>query len=65
MTTTATPPTTHAELLEWVERWTAVLQPDRVHWCDGSDEEYADLCRRLLDSGTFTALDAGRRPKSS
>jgi phosphoenolpyruvate carboxykinase (GTP) len=64
MTSTATPPTTHAELLEWVERWTAVLQPDRVHWCDGSDEEYAELCRRLLDSGTFTALDAAKRPNS-
>jgi phosphoenolpyruvate carboxykinase (GTP) len=64
MTSIAPPPTTHAELLDWVERWTAVLQPDRVHWCDGSDEEYAELCRRLVKSGTFTPLDAATRPNS-
>ncbi len=64
MTSTAPLPTTHAELLDWVERWTAILQPDRVHWCDGSDEEYAELCRRLVHSGTFTPLDPAKRPNS-
>jgi phosphoenolpyruvate carboxykinase (GTP) len=64
MTSTAPPPTTHAELLDWVESWTAVLQPDQVQWCDGSDEEYAELCRRLVHSGTFTPLDAAKRPNS-
>ena len=50
MTTTippaTAPPTAHRKLIEWVDRWTAILEPDRVHWCDGSDEEYAALCRQ-------------------
>ena len=62
--TPATAPTSNRSLLDWVERWTAVLQPDRVHWCDGSAEEYEDLCRHLVESGTFTALDPAKRPNS-
>jgi phosphoenolpyruvate carboxykinase (GTP) len=56
------PPTTNAALLDWVERWTAILQPDRVQWCDGSEAEYAALCQQLVASGTFTALNPARRP---
>jgi phosphoenolpyruvate carboxykinase (GTP) len=62
--TTTTPPTRHRRLVEWVEHWTAILEPDRVEWCDGSDSEYAELCRRLVASGTFTPLDASKRPNS-
>jgi len=51
-------------LLDWVERWTGILQPDHVHWCDGSEEEYEELCRRLVESGTFTPLDPAKRPNS-
>jgi len=51
-------------LLEWVSHWTAILQPDAVHWCDGSDEEYAELCRRLVDSGTFVPIAPEVRPNS-
>ena len=36
--------TAHAALRAWVEDWTAVLEPERVHWCDGSDEEHEQLC---------------------
>jgi len=60
---TATP-TTNRALLEWVERWTAILQPDQVHWCDGSEAEYAELCERLVESGTFTPIDPAKRPNS-
>jgi phosphoenolpyruvate carboxykinase (GTP) len=59
-----TPPTTNRALLDWVERWTEILQPDQVHWCDGSEAEHADLCRRLVASGTFTELDPAKRPNS-
>jgi phosphoenolpyruvate carboxykinase (GTP) len=60
--TPATAPTSNRSLLEWVERWAAILQPDRVHWCDGSEDEYEHLCRRLVESGTFTPLDPAKRP---
>src|SRR5690348_348417 len=58
------PPTRHAELLAWVERWRTILEPDAVEWCDGSDEEYDALCRLLVDGGTLQPLDPKRRPHS-
>jgi phosphoenolpyruvate carboxykinase (GTP) len=62
MTPTSATPTTNRKLLEWVERWAEILKPDHVEWCDGSDEEYAKLCDRLVESGTFTRLS--KRPNS-
>jgi phosphoenolpyruvate carboxykinase (GTP) len=56
------PPTTNRKLIDWVEQWTAVLQPSRVHWCDGSAAEYDDLCRSLVESGTFDPIE--QRPNS-
>jgi phosphoenolpyruvate carboxykinase (GTP) len=51
------PPTANRKLIDWVEQWTAVLQPSRVHWCDGSSAEYDDLCRSLVESGTFDSIE--------
>ncbi len=56
--------TSNNNLQRWVEEWAAILQPDDVHWCDGSAEEYQRLCSDLVAAGTFTALDAGKRPNS-
>jgi phosphoenolpyruvate carboxykinase (GTP) len=64
-TTPASPaPTTNRKLVEWVEHWTGVMKPDQVEWCDGSEEEYARLCQRLVETGTFTPLDPDKRPNS-
>ena len=52
------------DLLRWVDEIAALAQPDDIHWCDGSDEEYAALCGRLVDAGTFTQLDPVKRPHS-
>mgnify|MGYP000385320699 CR=1 FL=1 len=30
--------TSNKDILRWVERMEALLQPDRVHWVDGSEE---------------------------
>ncbi|MCU1429242.1 MAG: Phosphoenolpyruvate carboxykinase [Actinomycetia bacterium] len=62
--TATTAPTTNRKLLDWVEHWAQILQPDHVEWCDGSDEEYARLCQRLVATGTFTELDPAKRPNS-
>ncbi|HEX6238407.1 MAG TPA: phosphoenolpyruvate carboxykinase (GTP) [Acidimicrobiales bacterium] len=56
--------TTNQELVKWVDRWSGVLQPDRVEWCDGSDEEWERLTQLMLDAGTVERLDPGRRPNS-
>ena len=32
---------------EWVDRMAAMCQPDQIHWCDGSEAEWAALTERL------------------
>ncbi|MDY7101668.1 MAG: phosphoenolpyruvate carboxykinase (GTP) [Actinomycetota bacterium] len=59
-----TAPTKHQKLLDWVEHWKAILQPDSVEWCDGSEEEYDRLCQLLVDGGTFERLNDELRPNS-
>jgi phosphoenolpyruvate carboxykinase (GTP) len=56
--------TTNQRLLDWVSEWAAIMQPDDIHWCDGSAEEYEGLCGALVESGTFTKLDEAKRPNS-
>jgi phosphoenolpyruvate carboxykinase (GTP) len=58
------PPTANRKLIAWVEQAAALTGADQVHWCDGSDEEYASLCRLLVDNGTFTRLSEAKRPAS-
>ncbi len=57
-------PTTHPKLLSWVEEVAALTQPDAIHWCDGSAEEYDRLCQELVAAGTFTSLSDAKRPNS-
>jgi GTP-dependent phosphoenolpyruvate carboxykinase len=52
--------TTNQKLLDWVEEWREILQPDAVEWCDGSEEEYDRLAQLLVDEGVFTKLDRGQ-----
>jgi phosphoenolpyruvate carboxykinase (GTP) len=57
-------PTRHAKLLDWVQEVASLTEPDAVHWCDGSAEEYDALCQALVDAGTFKRLDEAKRPSS-
>jgi phosphoenolpyruvate carboxykinase (GTP) len=57
-------PTEHAKLQAWVEEIAALTQPDSIHWCDGSAEEYDRLCRLLVEAGTFERLSDAKRPNS-
>jgi phosphoenolpyruvate carboxykinase (GTP) len=59
-----TVPTKHERLLAWVEEVAGLTMPDRVHWCDGSAEEYDHLCQVLVDNGTFERLSDAKRPNS-
>src|SRR5215211_778116 len=62
--TTAAPATSHAKLRAWVDEVTELAQPDAVHWCDGSAEEYDELCQLLVEQGTFEKLSDAKRPNS-
>ncbi|MEO7547225.1 MAG: phosphoenolpyruvate carboxykinase (GTP) [Ramlibacter sp.] len=54
----------NARLIAWVADMVALCKPDAVHWCDGSDDEYQQLCQKLVDAGTFRKLDPLKRPNS-
>jgi len=60
----AVPATKHARLLAWVEEVAALTRPDSVCWFDGSAAAFEQLCRVLVEAGTFEALDPERRPGS-
>jgi phosphoenolpyruvate carboxykinase (GTP) len=57
-------PTKNAKLIAWVEEVAKLTTPDRIYWCDGSQEEYDRLCQELVDGGTFTRLNPAKRPNS-
>ncbi|MEI7654831.1 MAG: phosphoenolpyruvate carboxykinase (GTP) [Actinomycetota bacterium] len=57
-------PTTNQKLIDWVNEVAELTTPDRIHWCDGSAEEYDELCQLLVDNGTFTKLSDAKRPNS-
>ena len=52
------------KLGRWVEEVAAMCKPDRIHWCDGSPEEYKHMLRLLVLTGTAIPLDAAKRPDS-
>ena len=53
-----------AEMEAWVKNMADHFRPDRIHWCDGSKQEYDTLCQALVDKGTFIKLNPEKRPNS-
>lgn len=54
----------HKKLLNWVHQMQELLKPDRVHWCDGTEDEYQAMCNALVKKGTFIPLNPEKRPGS-
>jgi phosphoenolpyruvate carboxykinase (GTP) len=56
--------TKNKRLAAWVEEVAQLSKPDRVHWCDGSDDEYQAMVRLMILAGTAIPLQEEKRPNS-
>ena len=51
------PLSTNDHLLRWVEKMVELCKPASVHWVDGSQEEYDELCAQMVAGGTAIKLN--------
>ncbi len=48
----------------WLNEVVELCKPDDVRFCDGSQEEYDELCELMVRTGTFKRLNPEKRPNS-
>ena len=56
--------TNNQKLINWVNEWAELCQPENVYWCDGSEEENDRLMAEMVASGMAVKLDDNKRPNS-
>jgi phosphoenolpyruvate carboxykinase (GTP) len=54
--------TKNKPLSKWIEEQVRLLQPDRVHLCDGSEEENRQIINSMVQTGTLIPLNPQKRP---
>lgn len=54
----------NGKVKEFVYQSAALLKPDSIHWCDGTDDEYQLMLRLMIQAGTAIRLNPEKRPNS-
>src|SRR5271156_87292 len=57
-------PVHNVRLRKWVDEVAALTKPDRIHWCDGSQDEFDKLASALVAEGKLIKLNEKLRPGS-
>ncbi len=57
-------PTENEKLIDFVAEWAEIMTPDKVVFCDGSQEEWDQITAELVEGGTFTQLNPDKKPNS-
>jgi phosphoenolpyruvate carboxykinase (GTP) len=52
------------KLAQWVQEVAQLSKPDRIVICDGSAEEYQEMLRLMIQTGTAVPLNPANRPNS-
>lgn len=56
--------TVNKKLITWVNVIEKLCKPDKVYWCDGTDEENERLLKEMVESGSAIKLNEKKRPCS-
>jgi phosphoenolpyruvate carboxykinase (GTP) len=56
--------TNNKKLINWVNEMAAMCEPDKIYWCNGSQEEYDKITSELVAGGTFIRLNESKKPNS-
>lgn len=56
--------TQNHKLLEWIEEKSAICKPSKIHFCDGSQQEYDFLMTEMEKLGKAVRLNPQKRPNS-
>lgn len=54
----------HEQLETWIKEIVSLCEPESVHYCDGSQQEYDQMTQKMVEQGTFIPLNPKLRPHS-
>src|ERR1700733_5161102 len=56
--------TKNKPLQKWIKEIAELCRPDTIWLCDGSQQEYDELCQKMVETGTMIKLNPAKRPNS-